>query len=123
MPSPNRRTSSFSTDQAVAAASLLRSLTSRLHSLPGPEAESLAQTLLAPAGLVHDLRVLVEAATARAGITSPPGEGPLPELRHHPADVDQRPAGRPAPVRRLPSRSSSPGTRGLPHPTASVAPE
>lgn len=123
MPSPNRHTSSFSTDQAVAAASLLRSLTSRLHSLPGPEAESLAQSLLVPAGLVHDLRVLVEAATARAGIRSPPGEASLPELRQHPADVEQRPGGRPAPVRRPPNRSSSPGTRGLTHPMASVAPE
>lgn len=123
MSSPNQNTSSFSADQAVAAGSLLRSLTSRLRTLPRTEAESLAKSLLVPAGLVHDICLLVEAATARAGAAVPPDQGLLPELSQHLAVAEQRRGGTPSPVRRLPNRSSFPGTRGLPHPMTSVAPE
>ncbi|WP_327417575.1 hypothetical protein [Streptomyces sp. NBC_01233] len=118
MSSTNENTSSFSADQAVAAGSLLRSLTSRLHTLPQPEAEVLAHSLLVPAGLVNDICLLVEAANARAVAT-------LPELRRHLAAAEQTLDGVPSPVRTLANRSSSPGTRGrgLFHPMASVAPE
>ncbi|MCY0931524.1 hypothetical protein OTB20_36145 [Streptomyces sp. H27-H1] len=124
MPSPN--ISSFSTDQALAAGSLLRSLTLRLHSLPQPEAEALTQSLLAPSGLVNDIARLLDAANTYADATTPSSRAPLLGLCHHRADVAQPSEARLPQGGRLPGQPSSPGPRnprGLSNPMASVAPE
>ncbi|WP_412078814.1 hypothetical protein ACLF6K_36000 [Streptomyces xanthophaeus] len=121
----NHNASSFSADQAAAAGSLLRSLISRLDTLPQPEAEPLARSLLVPAGLVNDICLLVEAVSVRAGVAVP-ADGPLAELRRHLTTAEQKADGIPSPARRVPDRYPSPGARGsraVFHPMASVAPE
>ncbi|MEW1632678.1 hypothetical protein AB0469_01230 [Streptomyces sp. NPDC093801] len=65
--------SAYTADQAACAAALLRTLTSRLHTLPADQADALARLLRAPGGLVTDMQTLLEAA-------------------HHPAPADKDPA-------------------------------
>ncbi|MCC0094667.1 hypothetical protein K7B10_07695 [Streptomyces flavotricini] len=65
--------SAYTADQAACAAALLRTLTTRLHSLPSDQAAALARLLHAPDGLATDMRSLLAAA-------------------HHPAPADKDPS-------------------------------
>ncbi|WP_374777048.1 hypothetical protein OG756_34080 [Streptomyces sp. NBC_01310] len=67
--------SSLNADQAAAAGSLVRLLTSRFDTLPVGETNALAQTLLAQDGLVADIRNLLHTMSVWAGaVTAPDAE-------------------------------------------------
>ncbi|MFF3088660.1 hypothetical protein ACFVRB_26970 [Streptomyces nojiriensis] len=79
--------SSLNADQAAAAGSLVRLLTSRFDTLPVGETNALAQILLAQDGLVADIRNLLHTMSCWAGRAMPDYEGPLFDFRHILADT------------------------------------
>ncbi|WP_406186184.1 hypothetical protein [Streptomyces sp. NBC_01006] len=87
MPTYPSAISSLNADQAAAAGSLVRLLTSRFDTLPVAETDALAQTLLAQDGLVADIRNLLHTMASWAGRAMPDYEGPHFDFRHILADT------------------------------------